>query len=99
MTTSARPYARYTSHVDANGRAEVRTISGLPTHSHLQNSLNNMNVSWISKGLRTFWEIALSYVQINWFCSVAARRQTGNGVKFSLAGSANKACVAGARAG
>jgi len=31
--------------------------------------------------------------------TLAARGQTGNGVKFSPAGSANKACVAGARPG
>jgi len=28
---------------------------------------------------------------------MAVRGQTGNGAKFSLAGSANKACVAGAQ--
>jgi hypothetical protein len=34
---------------------------------------------------------------MNRFFTLGERRQTGNGVKFWLAGSANKACVAGAR--
>jgi hypothetical protein len=35
MTTSARPYARYTGLIGATGLAEVRSISGLPTHLYL----------------------------------------------------------------
>jgi hypothetical protein len=34
-------------------QAKLRTISGLPTHRHLVNSLN---VTWILNGLKTFWE-------------------------------------------
>jgi hypothetical protein len=34
MTTSSRPCARYTSRVGATGRAEVRAISGLPSHPY-----------------------------------------------------------------
>ena len=33
MTTSPRPYARYTGLIGATGQAEVRTISGLPSRS------------------------------------------------------------------
>ena len=33
MITSPRPYARYTSLIGASGRAEVRTIFGLPARA------------------------------------------------------------------
>jgi len=57
MTNSVRPCACYTSLIGATGRAEFRTISGLPSHLHLQNTVNIMNTFWISNGLREFWEI------------------------------------------
>jgi len=58
MTNSARTYACYTSFIGATVRAEFRAISGLPTHSHLQNTVNKDFVFWISTGLREFWERA-----------------------------------------
>jgi hypothetical protein len=33
MITSTRPCACYTGHIGATGRAEVRAISGFPSHS------------------------------------------------------------------
>jgi hypothetical protein len=57
MTTSTRPCACNTSHIGATGRAEVRTISSLPSRRHLYNTVTFM-IFLISNGLREFWEIA-----------------------------------------
>jgi hypothetical protein len=46
MITSAFFSARYTSLIGATKKAEVRTISGLPTHHHLVNSVDEINYQY-----------------------------------------------------
>ena len=58
MTTSTRPYARYTGLVGATGRAEVRTISGLPTRCHLDTTVATKNVFEFQSASENFGKIA-----------------------------------------
>jgi len=89
MTNLSHPYARYTGLIGATVWLKFRTISGSPSHLHLD-IIVKIKYSLISTGLREFWEIATVFKLAAMACCKQYCLSPASAGRVVLRGQANK---------